>query len=71
MSATIGNIEEAARAIVGMSSIKPKIISTNIQKEIEIMQNDPEIKKILETEGFKQITFLKDLLNKKRAVFAK
>jgi len=30
-----------------------------------------KIKKILETEGFKQITFLKDLLNKKRAVFAK
>ena len=33
MSATIGNIEEAARAIVGMSAIKPKIISTNIEKE--------------------------------------
>ena len=30
-----------------------------------------KIKKILKTEGFKQITFLKDLLNKKRAVFAK
>ena len=30
-----------------------------------------KIKKILETEDFKQITFLKDLLNKKRAVFAK
>ena len=30
-----------------------------------------KIKEILETEGFKQITFLKDLLNKKRAVFAK
>ena len=36
MSATIGNIEEAARAIVG-SGGKPKIISTNIQKEIEII----------------------------------
>ena len=30
-----------------------------------------KINKILETEGFKQITFLKDLLNKKRVVFAK
>ena len=30
-----------------------------------------KIKQILETENFKQITFLKDLLNKKRAVFAK
>jgi len=37
MSATIGNIEEAARAIVGMSAIKPKIITTNNQKEIEII----------------------------------
>jgi len=42
MSATIGNIEEAARAIVGMSAIKPKIISTNIQKEIEIISVLPE-----------------------------
>ena len=39
MSATIGNIEEAARAIVGMSAVKPKIISTNIQKEIEIIKH--------------------------------
>jgi len=42
MSATIGNIEEAARAIVGMSAIKPKIISTNIQKDIEIISVLPE-----------------------------
>jgi len=42
MSATIGNIEEAARAIVGMSAINPKIISTNIQKEIEITSVLPE-----------------------------
>jgi len=42
MSASIGNIEEAARAIVGMRAIKPKIISTNIQKEIEILSVLPE-----------------------------
>ena len=36
------DIEEAARAIVGMSAIKAKIISTNIQKEIEIISVLPE-----------------------------
>ena len=44
MSATIGNIEEAARAIVGMKGNKPKIINTNIQKEIEILSVLPEEK---------------------------
>ncbi|MBO6960465.1 MAG: ligase-associated DNA damage response DEXH box helicase [Prochlorococcus marinus CUG1438] len=44
MSATIGNIEEAARAIVGMNGGIPKIISTNIQKEIEILSVLPEKK---------------------------
>ena len=38
MSATIGNIEEAARAIVGMSAIKPKIISTSIEDGIDFKQ---------------------------------
>ena len=42
MSATIGNIEEAGRAIVGNKSKMPKIISTNIQKEIEITSVLPE-----------------------------
>ncbi len=42
MSATIGNIEEAARAIIGINANTPKIISTNIQKEIEITSVLPE-----------------------------
>ncbi len=36
MSATIGNIKEAARAIVGIKGEMPKVISTNIKKEIDI-----------------------------------
>ncbi len=42
MSATIGNIEEAARSIVGIRSEIPTIISTNIKKEIEITSVLPE-----------------------------
>jgi len=42
MSATIGNIEEAGRAIIGIKANTPKIISTNIQKEIEITSVLPE-----------------------------
>ncbi len=42
MSATIGNIAEAARAIVGIKDEIPKVISTNIQKEIEILSVLPE-----------------------------
>jgi len=42
MSATIGNVKEAARAIVGINSEMPKVISTNIQKEIEIYSVCPE-----------------------------
>ncbi len=42
MSATIGNIKEAARAIVGIKGEKPKVISTNIKKEIEILSVLPE-----------------------------
>ena len=44
MSATIGNIEEAAKSIVGMKGNNPKIISTNIQKDIEILSVLPEHK---------------------------
>ena len=44
MSATIGNIEEAARAIVGIKGNNPEIISTNIKKEIEILSVLPEEK---------------------------
>ena len=44
MSATIGNIEEAAIAVVGILGDKPKIISSNIQKEIEIISVLPEEK---------------------------
>ncbi len=44
MSATLGNIAEAARAIVGIKDEIPKIISTNIQKEIEILSVLPEEK---------------------------
>ena len=44
MSATIGNIEEAARAIVGIKGNNPEIISTNIKKEIEILSVLPEAK---------------------------
>ena len=42
MSATIGNIAEAARAIVGIKGELPTVISTNIQKEIEILSVLPE-----------------------------
>ncbi len=42
MSATIGNIKEAARAIVGINGEIPKVISTNIKKEIEILSVLPE-----------------------------
>ncbi len=42
MSATIGNIEEAGRAIIGVKAKAPTIISTNIQKEIEITSVLPE-----------------------------
>ncbi len=42
MSATIGNIEEAVRAIIGIKAKTPKIISTNIKKEIEITSVLPE-----------------------------
>jgi ATP-dependent Lhr-like helicase len=42
MSATIGNITEAARAIVGIKGELPTVISTNIQKEIEILSVLPE-----------------------------
>ncbi len=42
MSATIGNIEEAGRAIIGIKAETPRIISTNIQKEIEITSVLPE-----------------------------
>ncbi len=36
MSATIGNIEEATSSILGLSSKKPKIIKSNLVKNIEI-----------------------------------
>ena len=42
MSATIGNIEEAGRAIIGIKANTPKIISSNIQKEIGITCVLPE-----------------------------
>ncbi len=42
MSATIGNIEEAGRAIVGNNANFPKIITTNIKKEIQITSVLPE-----------------------------
>ena len=42
MSATIGNIKEAARALVGMRGELPKIISTGIKKEIEIISVLPD-----------------------------
>ncbi|ABM72067.1 DEAD/DEAH box helicase:Helicase C-terminal domain [Prochlorococcus marinus str. MIT 9515] len=42
MSATIGNIKEAARAIVGIKGEMPRIISTSIKKEIEIFSVLPE-----------------------------
>ncbi len=42
MSATIGNIAEAARAIVGIKGELPTVISTNIQREIEILSVLPE-----------------------------
>ena len=42
MSATIGNISEAARAIVGIKGELPTVISTSIQKEIEILSVLPE-----------------------------
>ena len=42
MSATIGNIEEAARAIVGVKGENPKIITTTIKKELEIFSVLPE-----------------------------
>lgn len=42
MSATIGNIEEAGRVIVGNKANAPKIISSNIKKEIEIISVLPD-----------------------------
>ena len=44
MSATIGNIKNAARAIVGMKGKAPKIITTKLQKEINILSVLPEDK---------------------------
>ncbi len=42
MSATIGNIEEAASTILGLSSKKPKIIKSNLVKSIEIKSIIPD-----------------------------
>ena len=51
MSATIGNIEEAARAIIGVKGHNPRIIRTNIQKEIEIFSVLPDEKTTLPWSG--------------------
>ncbi len=42
MSATIGNIEEAASSIVGLNYKQPKIIKSNIVKSIEIKSVIPD-----------------------------
>ena len=42
MSATIGNIEEAASSILGLSSKKPKIIKSNLVKNIKIKSVIPD-----------------------------
>ncbi len=42
VSATIGNIREAGRAILGLSSGEPKIIRSNLIKEIEIKSIIPK-----------------------------
>ncbi len=42
MSATIGNIEEAASSILGLNYKKPKIIKSNIIKSIEIKSVIPD-----------------------------
>ena len=42
MSATIGNIKEAARAIVGIKAKQPTIIKSNLIKKIEIKSVIPE-----------------------------
>ena len=64
ISATIGNIKEAARAIVGIKAPPPKLISTDIKKEIEICSVLPEEKTTFPWSGHLGIRSHNSLLKK-------